>query len=614
MGIIQQLRERRLVQILVSYAATGWIILEVLNSLIERGVVPEMLYEVALIWFVVGLPATLLIGWHHGIKGKQKAPVSELALLSVLALTAVGFSGSTVNRHLTEARIDEAREAPLDMRKLAVLYFEDYGDGSNQFLADGLTEDLIQELSRVNGLSVISRNGSAQFRDTELSEDSVARALGVGTLIRGGVEERGDRIRVQLQLLEGESGAVFKRVNFERPREDFLAMRQAVVEEAAELLREYLREEVRVRESQEGTNSTAAWALLQRAEKTRKDAEARVAQGDMAGAWGLFDQADGLLADAQQVDREWSTPLERRAHIAYRRARLSQASPADAVELIEQGVAFADEALDRRRTDARALSIRGTLKYYHWLLNVTPDADARARLLADATTDLESAVQFDRTLADAHATLSHLRYQDNLTSAVIAAREALAADAYLEVADLVLWRLFNGSLDIENFQYARQACADGQRRFPEDYRFVTCELRLLTTPAIEPRQIDVDAAWRLLARQDSLTPEARRPFERARSTLIVGGAIARTGAVDSARAVLDRTRNSITPQVDPTQELVLVEAYMRILSGEKDRAIDLLQQIAAANPEAFQRNRGEVAWWWRDLASDPRFRRLAGLD
>ena len=113
-----------------------------------------------LIWFVVGIPASLLIGWHHGEKGRQRAPLSEVALLLMLAVMGTGWSVSTVTREREVQRLAQAPENPLEMRRIAIPYFfVESVDSSLQYIADGLTEDLITKLSQVQGLTVISRNG-----------------------------------------------------------------------------------------------------------------------------------------------------------------------------------------------------------------------------------------------------------------------------------------------------------------------------------------------------------------------------------------------------------------------------------------------------------------------
>jgi TolB-like protein/tetratricopeptide (TPR) repeat protein len=623
MGIFRQLRERRLFQIAISYAGVGWAVLEVTDQLADRGVLPqsELLYRLVLIWFLIGIPASLLIGWHHGEKGKQRAPASEIGVLAVLAIFALGMSASAVGRVRSSAQLAAAQENPLDLRRIVVTYFRDDSPNSEyQYLADGITEDLIAELTQVQGLSVVSRNGSVQFRGLDVSPDSVARALRAGTVVEGSVERRGKRLRVHINLLEGQSGAAFGRVAFDLNSADELVLRDSVTEQTGRLLRSHLGDEVRMQRSAAGTRNTAAWALLQRAEKLRKDAEAAVREHDMESATVLFGRADSLLVDAEQLDRDWAEPSIARAVIWYRQSRLAASSPAQAVPLIEAGLTHASEALSRSKTAARAYELRGTLRYFRWLMKVEPDAKAQEALLQDARADLETAVKYDPLLASAHATLSHLQINlDDVSSAVLAAQKAYEADMYLEVADLVLWRLFEGSIGLGNFSKAKSWCDEGVKRFPADSRLVACPLYLMITPSVELP--DVDSAWAVAARAAALAPSARAEAERVQNEMLVAAVIARTARMrqsptltDSARTVLRRAAAAAGPGVDPTRQLLKVEAYVWMLLGEKDRAVAALYQHAAADPHAYERTRGESSWWFRDLEDQPRYRQLIGLN
>src|SRR5256886_5387119 len=160
----------------------------------------------------------------------------------------------------------------LDPRHVAVLYLEDLSPKHDlAYLADGLTETLIADLKRA-GLDVVSKNGVARYRGTEIPPDSVARALSAGTLVRGALEESGGRYRVSVRLIEGSSGADFRRGSFEVPKGNLLSIRDSLAGDVADFLRQRLREEVRLREEEAGTRSPEAWALVQQAEPAPKGA------------------------------------------------------------------------------------------------------------------------------------------------------------------------------------------------------------------------------------------------------------------------------------------------------------------------------------------------------
>src|SRR5438046_4325410 len=129
--------------------------------------------------------------------------------------------------------------------------------------------------------------------------------------------------------------------------------------------------------------------------------------------------------------------------------------------------------------------MHGTVVYQKWQLRVSPNPAVLDTLLKNARHDLESAVAAEPRLARANITLSYLYYQlDDVPGALLAARHAYEEDAYLEDANNTLSRLFSGSLDLEQFIEARRWCAEGARRFPNDYRFAQCQLWLMVTPAV----------------------------------------------------------------------------------------------------------------------------------
>src|SRR5436853_336115 len=250
-----------------------------------------------------------------GARGRR--PWRRELLAATLVLIAALVAGLLIR---PRAAPRAGTEAELDARRVAVLYFEDLSPEKNlAYLADGLTEALIGELSRVAGLDVVSKNGVAPYRNAEIPRDSIGRALGAGTLVQGSVEHVGDRYRVSVRLIEGGSGADFRRASFEQTRGDFLKIRDTLAVKVADFLRERLGEEVRLRKERAGTSNPAAWALVQQAEKAQKDAGAD-AGTDPAAVAQLYAHADSLLAAAEQIDGGWMDPVVLRARVAYQRS------------------------------------------------------------------------------------------------------------------------------------------------------------------------------------------------------------------------------------------------------------------------------------------------------
>lgn len=606
----KQLKQRRMFQVVAAYAAAGWVAIEVVDQLTDQGVVPAFFYPLALIWYLYGLPAALILGWYHGEKGAQKVSRFELFLLALVMVGALGTSSVPISNAVDARARAEAALSALNLKRIAVLYLDDLSpDGAARHIADGFTEGLIDEFSTVREFDVISRNGVAPYRATDVPADSIGRALDAGTVVDGAVEPVGDQLRVTLRLLDGQSGQEYQRTSFTRPLAELDRARDDLVESTSALLREWLGEEFRTRRSRTSTDVNAAWALYQRGEQARKEAEARGAAGDGHAMDAAFERADSLLAQAEVLDPDWVNPPVLRGAIAYRRARIAGGAGDvhTSAEWIEAGLPHVERALALEPNHARALEIRGTLKYLYRLLEVDHDRHRLARILTEAQEDLERAVELDPSLASAHATLGHLHLRRDYTAAMISSRRAYEEDAYLENADLVVDRIFYAAYNLEQFNEARRWCDTGAARFPENHRFALCRLILMTRPGSDATP---EEAWATLARLDSLAPAHQAEADHLEGLFHVGGVLAKAGMPDSARAVWSRARAAATPHVDPQRFLLQVEAYVRTVAGDDDVAIDLLKRNAAANPGASFEDR----WWFRSLLSHPRWSELAATE
>jgi TolB-like protein/tetratricopeptide (TPR) repeat protein len=598
----RELKQRRITQIVLSYLFVGWVTLGVVDTLVGRTLFPEIVYRVGLLVYLGGIPAALIVGWFHGEKGSQSVTPAEVSLLLLVLLV----TGLVVRRDLQASRValPGDLDSAYDPRRVAVLYFDDGGGAGADFAfaADGLTEALIDELGRVRELDVVSRNGVDPYRGTELAADSVGRALGAGSVIKGSVERDGERVRVNVRLVDAESGVDIDRTSFTLPAADLLAARDSLVTSTASFLRARLGEEVRIRESRSQTRSVDAWTHVQRAERLRKDATA-ARQHDPARAVALLAQADSLLSTSQSLDPDWLEPTAMRAEVALQRGILSRSAD-ERFEFADAGIELADQALARDANFARAWEVRGTLRHYQWYLNVSPTPQERGALLDAAQSDLERAVELDPTLAAALNRLSTIYYYErrDVIRGALLARQALDADSYLRDAAQTLDRLFWAHYDLGQFSEAGRTCKEAEARFAEDARFKQCALWMMITPTGTP---DPDAAWRLLAQADSLTAPDERAFEQRVGRIIVGGVLARANLSDSARSVLESARAEADE--DPDQQLPGYEAIVRTILGDHDDAVERLRRYVSANPDHRFEVEGDLHWWWRPLRDHPGF-------
>jgi TolB-like protein len=108
------------------------------------------------------------------------------------------------------------------------------GDPTQEYLADGMTEELIGRLAAIHDLRVISRTSVMGFRDTKLSVPEIAKKLGVDAFVEGSVIREGNRIRVHAQLIRAATDEHFWSEEYDRELQDVLALQSEVAQAIAE--------------------------------------------------------------------------------------------------------------------------------------------------------------------------------------------------------------------------------------------------------------------------------------------------------------------------------------------------------------------------------------------
>jgi TolB-like protein/tetratricopeptide (TPR) repeat protein len=142
---------------------------------------------------------------------------------------------------LSAAPAEDVSDSPLptqDISAIAVLPFADMSPARDQdYLCEGLAEELINALSQIDGLRVAARTASFQFRGTGADVRAVGQHLGVGTLLEGSVRKAGNRLRVTVQLIEVATGFHRWSRRFDRTLKDVFAIQDEIAESVATSLR-----------------------------------------------------------------------------------------------------------------------------------------------------------------------------------------------------------------------------------------------------------------------------------------------------------------------------------------------------------------------------------------
>jgi serine/threonine protein kinase/tetratricopeptide (TPR) repeat protein len=154
-----------------------------------------------------------------------------LGLAVLLALA--GVAGAFVMLHH-----GSASSPPKTIHALAVLPFSNRsGDAGNEYLSDGIVDNLISGLSAIPDLKVMSRNSVFQFKGKPIDVQKVARQLGVGAVLTGAVEQAGDRYAANVELIDGDDGTVIFSHRYEQAASELVSMQASISQDVVEKLR-----------------------------------------------------------------------------------------------------------------------------------------------------------------------------------------------------------------------------------------------------------------------------------------------------------------------------------------------------------------------------------------
>ena len=214
-SLFEELRRRNVLKVAAAYALVAWILIEAGSVLLPTFGAPEWFFRVYVMLVVGGWVVALIIAWifeitPDGVKLEKdldredyvrpSRPHMNWVIIGLLVLAlgvSVSFNVSGI-RHDTPTVIKSVQND-----SIAVLPFESLSsDPENQFFTDGIHDDLMTRLSHVESLRVISRTSVFAYRGTAKNVRQIADELDVDTVVVGSVQQYGDKVRINVQLID----------------------------------------------------------------------------------------------------------------------------------------------------------------------------------------------------------------------------------------------------------------------------------------------------------------------------------------------------------------------------------------------------------------------------
>jgi adenylate cyclase len=265
-----RLRQRKLVQWAIAYLAGAWLVLQVLDLLARPFSWPNLVIRAATVLLAVGFLAVLVLAWYHGEKGKQKATGVELVMLAGI-LTVAATSVALVARRegpqraLPQVTADIAvtePDAPAVRGSIAVLPFADLSPGKDQeYLADGIAEQLITALSALENLRVPARTSAFAYKGSNTDIRAIAAQLRVAHVLEGSVMKASERVRITAQLIDANTGYHLWSETFDREITDIFAVQDEISHAIVSRLRVRLGAAEQAALTRHGTSSVRAYEL-----------------------------------------------------------------------------------------------------------------------------------------------------------------------------------------------------------------------------------------------------------------------------------------------------------------------------------------------------------------
>ena len=222
-------RRRRVVRVAVVYAVAGWIIIEVASTVLPPLDLPAWTVKLVIVLIALGFPIAVIMGWmlDLGSRGVELTPVADAPVQAGATVTG------TPEVHAAELPPSEAprpaARTGTDRRTIAVLPFVNMsGDADNEYFSDGISEEILNLLSKLPQLKVASRTSAFNFKGKQTSIPAVASELGVSTVLEGSVRRAGEHVRITAQLIDAGSDSHLWSETYDRELKDVFAIQDDI--------------------------------------------------------------------------------------------------------------------------------------------------------------------------------------------------------------------------------------------------------------------------------------------------------------------------------------------------------------------------------------------------
>src|SRR5262245_26199215 len=239
-GFFEEVKRRKVYRVAAAYIIAAAGIIQLASATFPAWELPICSLRLVILLLLVGFPIALILAWAFDItpEGIRATPdttaprTGRRRNMIMLIATGVVISAATgffLLPRLAAHKVDKS---------IAVLPFENLSDEKeNAYFADGIQDDLLTNLSRIGDLRVISRTSVMQYRGRPAKLPDIGKALGVSNILEGSVRRYGNKVRVNVQLIDATTDEHLWAKDYDRDLTDVFAIQSEIAQEIASALK-----------------------------------------------------------------------------------------------------------------------------------------------------------------------------------------------------------------------------------------------------------------------------------------------------------------------------------------------------------------------------------------
>ncbi|MFT5139025.1 MAG: TolB-like protein [Lysobacterales bacterium] len=222
MSFFEELKRRNVIRVGIAYAVGAWLLLQLTDVLIDLLDLPDTAGKYVILLLVIGFPVALFFAWAfemtpEGIKRESDVDRSQSivkdtghkldrTIIAILVVALGYFMWDKFSTTAPEVTVEVVEEIPLE-KSIAVMPFVNMSaDAENEYFSDGLSEELLNLLAKVDGLKVAARTSTFKFKGKEVDIAEIGEQLNVATVLEGSVRKSGNTARITAQLIKVDDG------------------------------------------------------------------------------------------------------------------------------------------------------------------------------------------------------------------------------------------------------------------------------------------------------------------------------------------------------------------------------------------------------------------------